>query len=385
MNIYRAVTSFFNNSSKKGLTMKKLTVAISAVAASVLMAMSAQAAEIYNKDSNKLDLYGKVNAKHYFSSNDADDGDTTYAHLGFKGETQINDQLTGFGQWEYEFKGNRAESQGSSKDKTRLAFAGLKFGDYGSIDYGRNYGVAYDIGAWTDVLPEFGGDTWTQTDVFMTQRATGVATYRNNDFFGLVDGLNFAAQYQGKNDRSDFDNYTEGNGDGFGFSATYEYEGFGIGATYAKSDRTDTQVNAGKVLPEVFASGKNAEVWAAGLKYDANNIYLATTYSETQNMTVFADHFVANKAQNFEAVAQYQFDFGLRPSVAYLQSKGKDLGVWGDQDLVKYVDVGATYYFNKNMSTFVDYKINLLDKNDFTKALGVSTDDIVAVGLVYQF
>lgn len=71
--------------------MKKLTVAISAVAASVLMAMSAQAAEIYNKDSNKLDLYGKVNAKHYFSSNDADDGDTTYARLGFKGETQIND------------------------------------------------------------------------------------------------------------------------------------------------------------------------------------------------------------------------------------------------------------------------------------------------------
>ncbi|WP_252861264.1 porin, partial [Shigella sonnei] len=85
------------------------------------------------------------------------------------------DQLTGFGQWEYEFKGNRAESQGSSKDKTRLAFAGLKFGDYGSIDYGRNYGVAYDIGAWTDVLPEFGGDTWTQTDVFMTGRTTGVA------------------------------------------------------------------------------------------------------------------------------------------------------------------------------------------------------------------
>ncbi|MCC0627228.1 porin, partial [Escherichia coli] len=88
---------------------------------------------------------------------------------------------------------------------------------------------------------------------------------------------------------------------------------------------------------------------------------------------------------HLEAVAQYQFDFGLRPSVAYLQSKGKDLGVWGDQDLVKYVDVGATYYFNKNMSTFVDYKINLLDKNDFTKTLGVSTDDIVAVGMTYQF
>lgn len=364
--------------------MQKLTVAISAVAASVLIAMSAQAAEIYNKDSNKLDVYGKVNAKHYFSSNDHVDGDHTYARLGFKGETQISDQMTGFGQWEYEFKGNHAESQGAAGDKTRLAFAGLKFGDYGSVDYGRNYGVAYDIGAWTDVLPEFGGDTWTQTDVFMTQRATGVATYRNHDFFGMIDGLNFAVQYQGKNDRNGAD-YTKGNGDGFGLSTTYEYEGFGIGATYAKSDRTDAQVNAGKMLPAVFASGKNAEVWAAGLKYDANNLYLATTYSETQNMTTFAKNFIANKAQNFEVVAQYQFDFGLRPSLAYLQSKGKELGIFGDQDLVKYIDVGATYSFNKNMSTFIDYKINLLDKNDFTGALEINTDNIVAVGMVYQF
>ncbi|WP_259273360.1 porin, partial [Klebsiella pneumoniae] len=92
-----------------------------------------------------------------------------------------------------------------------------------------------------------------------------------------------------------------------------------------------------------------------------------------------------NKAQNFEVVAQYQFDFGLRPSVAYLQSKGKDLEGYGDQDILKYVDVGATYYFNKNMSTYVDYKINLLDDNSFTRNAGISTDDVVALGLVYQF
>ncbi|WP_340532304.1 porin OmpC [Escherichia coli] len=365
--------------------MNKLSVAISAVAASVLLAMSAQASEVYNKDGNKLDLYGKVVGKHYFSSNADENGDKSYARLGFKGETQINDQLTGFGQWEYEFKANKTEEQGSAGNKTRLAFAGLKFGDYGSIDYGRNYGVAYDIGAWTDVLPEFGGDTWTQTDVFMTHRATGVATYRNNDFFGLVDGLNFAAQYQGKNDRS---NLTKDNGDGFGFSATYEYEGFGVGATYAKSARTIKQEKAGKSDPNHFASGKNAEVWAAGLKYDANNIYLATTYSETQNMTAIEGYnrkLIANKAQNFEAVAQYQFDFGLRPSIAYLQSKGKDLGSFGNQDMVKYVSLGASYYFNKNMSTYVDYKINLLDKNEFTEQIGINTDNIVGAGLVYQF
>ncbi len=40
----------------------------------------------------------------------------------------------------------------------------------------------------------------------------------------------------------------------------------------------------------------------------------------------------------------------------------------------------------KNMSTYVDYKINLLDNDDdFYEANGIATDDIVAVGLVYQF
>ena len=358
--------------------MKKLTVAISAVAASVLMAMSAQAAEIYNKDSNKLDLYGKVNAKHYFSSNDADDGDTTYARLGFKGETQINDQLTGFGQWEYEFKGNRAESQGSSKDKTRLAFAGLKFGDYGSIDYGRNYGVAYDIGAWTDVLPEFGGDTWTQTDVFMTGRTTGVATYRNNDFFGLVDGLNFAVQYLGKNER---DTARRSNGDGVGGSISYEYEGFGIVGAYGAADRTNLQEESS------LGKGKKAEQWATGLKYDANNIYLAANYGETRNATPITNKFTntsgfANKTQDVLLVAQYQFDFGLRPSIAYTKSKAKDVEGIGDVDLVNYFEVGATYYFNKNMSTYVDYIINQIDSDN---KLGVGSDDTVAVGIVYQF
>ena len=131
------------------------------------------------------------------------------------------------------------------------------------------------------------------------------------------------------------------------------------------------------------------------MKYDANNIYLATMYSETRNMTPFGDvdGFIANKTQNFEVTAQYQFDFGLRPEISYLQSKGKDLAQdyapnsdWNDKDLVKYVSVGANYYFNKNFSTYVDYKINLLDgDDDFYAATGISTDDVVGVGMVYQF
>jgi len=362
----------------------------------LLVAGAANAAEIYNKDGNKLDLYGKVDGLHYFSDNKGDDGDKTYMRIGFKGETQVNDQLTGYGQWEYQIQGNQSES--SNDAWTRVAFAGLKFADAGSFDYGRNYGVTYDVTSWTDVLPEFGGDTYG-ADNFMQQRGNGYATYRNTDFFGLVDGLNFALQYQGKNGSVSGEN--EGgrslltqNGDGYGGSLTYDLgSGFGIGGAITTSKRTADQNALG-----VYGNGDRATVYTGGLKYDANNVYLAAQYSQSYNATRFgtsngsnrtAAYGFADKAQNFEVVAQYQFDFGLRPSVAYLQSKGKDISNgftnYGDQDIVKYVDVGATYYFNKNMSTYVDYKINLLDDNAFTQAAGIATDDIVALGLVYQF
>ncbi|WP_151992835.1 porin OmpC [Buttiauxella massiliensis] len=359
---------------------------LSLLVPALLVAGTAHAAEIYNKDGNKLDLYGKVDGLHYFSDDKGVDGDQTYFRLGIKGETQINDQLTGYGQWEYNVQANNVEGS-SDQAWTRLAFAGLRFADYGSFDYGRNYGVVYDVTSWTDVLPEFGGDTYG-SDNFLQSRANGVATYRNTDFFGLVEGLNFALQYQGKNGSVSGEGSTQNgrgalkqNGDGFGGSLTYDLgEGFSLGSAISSSKRT-TEQNSAAYLGE----GDRAETYTGGLKYDANNVYLATQYTQTYNATRAGDLGFANKAQNFEVVAQYQFDFGLRPSVAYLQSKGKDIEGYGDQDLVKYVDVGATYYFNKNMSTYVDYKINLLDENEFTRNAGVGTDDIVGVGLVYQF
>ncbi len=305
----------------------------------LLMASAADAAEIYNKNGNKLDLYGKVDGLHYFSDDASEDGDQTYVRFGLKGETQITSELTGYGQWEYNIQANTSEKEGANS-WTRLGFAGLKFADCGSLDYGRNYGVVYDIESWTDMLPEFGGDTYTQTDVYMTGRTNGVATYRNSDFFGLVDGLHFALQYQGNNENAGSGEGTNNggkrklareNGDGFGISSYYDLDmGISFGAAYSSSDRTHNQLAAAR-SSQRYANGDKADAWTVGAKYDANNIYLAAMYAETRNMTFYGnDSFggIANKTQNFEVVAQYQFDdfnLPLRPSVAYLQSKGKDL------------------------------------------------------------
>lgn len=73
----------------------------------------------------------------------------------------------------------------------------------------------YDVPGYTDMLPFFGGDSG-YTDAFVSARSTGVLTWRNSDFFGLVEGLNLAAQYPGKNERSsDIDGLRRSDGDGF--------------------------------------------------------------------------------------------------------------------------------------------------------------------------
>ncbi len=241
--------------------------------------------------------------------------------------------LTGYGQWEYNVQANNTETS-SDQAWTRLAFAGIKVGDYGSFDYGRNYGVLYDVEGWTDMLPEFGGDSYTYADNFMAGRANGVATYRNSDFFGLVEGLNFALQYQGKNEGQNAQDINVGtnnrssdsdvrfdNGDGFGLSTSYDF-GMGISAAaaYTSSDRTGDQQHY--THTERYTKGDKADAWTAGLKYDANDIYLATMYSETRNMTPYGSTSstngggIANKTQNFEVTAQYQFKNSacVRPS-----------------------------------------------------------------------
>lgn len=370
--------------------MKKSALAV--LTAALALSTAAHSAEVYNKDANKLDLYGKVKGLHYFSDSASNDGDKSYVRLGFKGQTQINDLMTGYGQWEYQFNANNTESSDAQKgNKTRLGFAGLKFGDYGSVDYGRNYGVLYDVEAWTDMFPEFGGDGTARSDNFMTQRTTGVMTYRNSNFFGLVDGLKFALQYQGKNDENSANERTSvarQNGDGFGGSAVYALgdTGVSISGAYTSSDRTIQQQQ------QAYGHGNKATSWGTGLKYDANSLYLAAIYTETRHMTPISGtntvtntsvSGMANKVQNVELLAQYQFDFGLRPSLGFIQTKGKDIenGI-GSVDLVKYFDIGATYYFNKNMNAYIDYKINQL-KDD--NKLSLNTDDVVALGLVYQF
>ena len=352
---------------------------------------AAGAAEVYNKDGKKLDIAGSVVGVHYFSDNKKVSGDNSYARFGFQGENQISDNLTSYGRWQHQAELNHTEEQSKSEgNATLLGYVGLRYGDYGSFDYGRNFGILYDVLSWTDMTPELGSETYG-TENMLSNRGNGLATYRNRHFFGLAEGLDFAVQYQGKNDEGKEKGkgrpVKSSNGEGYGMSLTYDFgEGLSAAGAFSSSNRTEGQRKL------AHGNGRKANAYAGALKYEKEEYYLAMMYTQTYNLIRFGDfdkerkvHGYAGKARNIELVAQYVFDFGLRPTLAYVHARGDDIKGYGSQNLRKYIDVSASYNFNKNMVAYADYQINLLKENDFSRSADLNRENIMAVGMVYQF
>ncbi|STW15021.1 outer membrane pore protein N, non-specific [Klebsiella pneumoniae subsp. rhinoscleromatis] len=190
--------------------------------------------------------------------------------------------LTGYGQWEYNVQANNTETS-SDQAWTRLAFAGIKVGDYGSFDYGRNYGVLYDVEGWTDMLPEFGGDSYTYADNFMAGRANGVANLPQQRFLRSGGGselrpCSIRVKTKARTRRISTSApitaaatamFASTMAMVFGLSTSYDF-GMGISAAaaYTSSDRTGDQQHY--THTERYAKGDKADAWTAGLKYDAN-------------------------------------------------------------------------------------------------------------------
>ncbi|CAL1329398.1 porin [Candidatus Providencia siddallii] len=344
------------------------------------------AIEIYNKNNNKLDINAKINIRHSISNAKGnsgikiDDIDNSRVRFGVKGDKQIIDDLIGFVNFEYETKINKGEDNNIVKN--RLSYIGLKFVDLSSIDYGRNYGIIYDISSWTDVLPIWGGDSISQTDTYMTGRNRNLLTYRNKNGFGYIKGLNLALQYQAKNieNNNNIDLYYRDNCEGYGISSTYSIgNGLTLGGSYFNSIRPEMQ----KIKD--FAYDSNAQAWNIGSKLDRNNLYFAAMYGEALNVSHFGKtNYIANKTKNTEFVVQYLFDSGLKPSFAFIKSKCKNLDIYDNKNILKYISIGSYYVFNKNIYMVVDYKINLLKNTDFIKEMSINTDNLIGLGFSYK-
>jgi outer membrane pore protein F len=373
----------------------------------LLMASSVNAAGIYNENANNLDLHFKVVSMRHWkkqpNSNrdsrllqfEADNIDQTYAQIGLRGRKKISDWLTGYSRWDYRSYANNELHQIHS---STLAYAGLNFSNTSSLDYGRNYGILHDVASLSDLNHFIAIHTWAgRYDLFMNNRTNGVLTYRNSNFFGLVDGLKVGVQYQGHNIGTP-KYYRTHNQEGLGFSLGYDYGKLGVIGAYSKTKRSYQHAafltdDLRHWVSLVYNNGEHPEVWAVGLKYGDRNdhFYLSTVYCETRNMNYYGTSRKAiDKTKNFEATASYQFDFGLRPSITYVKSYGIGLTennphIPNHANLVDDLTLGVSYYFDKTFSVFGKYMINMIDNNDYVKASHIGIGDKAELGIAYQF
>lgn len=360
----------------------------------MVMASTAGAVEVYNNNGSTLNIFGNVSGGQYISKNSINNGSNFFVRYGVISQSEINGKISAFSKWENEISLQNVEDEINLKNNNRslLGYIGINAGDFGRIDYGRNYGILHDVSSWTDIVTEFGGDL-SVPDNFLSNRASNVVTYRNDNFFSLLHGFNFAVQYQMKNDLNQYTGRTvkTANGEGYGVSASYTLgHGIATSAAYANSKRTPDQ----KGLDGVYATD-NAEAYSFGFKYDAHGMYVAATYGETYNMTPFGNfndplnpdsiYGFVNKAKNIEVIAQYRFDLGFVPSISYMHSKASDIENGYGNYLKKCITIGTSYIFNNSLSTSINYRLNLLNKNDFTTAAKICTDDLFALGVSYIF
>lgn len=93
----------------------------------------------------------------------------------------------------------------------------------------------------------------------------------------------------------------------------------------------------------------------------------------------------ANKTQNIELAAQYNFDVGIVPTIEYLQSKAMDT-TYGDFYQKKDLALGLEYVPVRDLRFYVAYNFNLLNENDRTvKQRSIDTDNTAGVGVKYKF
>ncbi len=126
-----------------------------AMTLTTLLAASANAATVFDKDGQKFDVYGRLQGKIYDKTAAAEDKSTLKgdARFGLKGSQAIVDGLSGIANGEWQIA---AEGEDDSKFTTRDAYVGLDGSEKGTLIFGRAYTAYYDVIAVTDYFNEWG-------------------------------------------------------------------------------------------------------------------------------------------------------------------------------------------------------------------------------------
>uniref|UniRef100_A0A1V0HP55 Porin domain-containing protein n=1 Tax=Candidatus Riesia pthiripubis TaxID=428412 RepID=A0A1V0HP55_9ENTR len=327
----------------------------------------AVSSEIYNNKSGSIiNLCGNINT----CLNAKTGGSNSKITIGINGKTKINKNITGLSYLEFSSKTN------GNENLYNLAHIGIKVPKIGIINYGKNYILLHNINSWVNLSV-----SRKYEKNYVDEISKNLLTYTNDSFFNLIDGLNFSLQYVGKSQTKTKDDIFK-NHEGFGIYADYNIgHGLIIGGAYSELDKSYKEHES-----------KNFRSWNGGAKYEAKNLYFAAMYGESKNRFLKTnDDYIKqlnkeiNGIKDFGFMIQYFFDnLHLKPSVSYMKKKEKSQYQHNnknkEKDLEKFILINTMYFFNKDLTAVLDYKLNLLNDNN----IGLDRNSI-NFGIGYRF
>ncbi len=375
--------------------MNKKLIALAVAAASLAVAGTANAAQIYSDNNTTVDLGGYVQARAYLQDNhhenrhSALDGSEVRVHI--NGKTQLTDNLYGIGYFQYQLADFNNNNTGTT-NQVRQAYAGIGSNTWGQVTYGKQYGALNNIANMTNVMTVYGGYA-------RNRLSTGGRINDQIAYQGTFGGLSVGANY--RLDPGSDANTTDLTKNGYGLSAIYSFNnGFAVGMGYGSQKEAASAEKDAKV--------DHSTSYMVAASYSADNLYLAGLYNtgkmNVQNNAGFNGNSGNNYSwgidfpngiggnmmsdyQAYELVAQYFVMPKWQIGTAYNYGQFKGTQATGHVQYANYLALNTTYFFNKNFQTYLSYNINFL--NDKSASYATNPNDAkenqVAIGATYYF
>ncbi len=313
--------------------MKKTLLAT--VIVTSLISATAGAATVYDKDGTTLKVGGRVEVRGLFS--DSVEGtmeDKSRARINFAGETQISENLTGFGFMEYEITANakdKADKDDGYYLKNRYLFVGLGT-QIGNFSYGKQDTANVQVSDFSDIASEHSGQQ---------QYIDSASDKQSNTFLysgTFADALTVQTDYLAQDEKD---------ADSFAISAVYSFDfGLDLGASYSDAEQANQAT--------------------LGAAYTLNSLYVAATYAG-------GDVDASTEFTSLEVAAQYKVTKELRLIAIVGMAEEEVSGVTADTE--DFFAFEAQYRFNKSIRTYASYKLDNLE----------GKEDELLVGLRYNF
>ncbi len=360
----------------------KNSIKLLAAAVAGVSALSASAAQIYNKNDTTLDVTGYVDAVYWSghtnqvkgASGDATIGNRT--RFGLQGRTKIAENIYGLGKFEHQWQ-NVGDSSGTN-ETTRDQWVGLDFTQGGVIKAGRFLNNEYKIESVTDYFERLGG----YGESFAT-RNSGKLNYSVSyaGFSGAFEYQTATNNYSFNDASVDVDH---------GFSAVLGYTspavlfgpiGVQLSAGYLKfQDDSITEANPFRSNTQ-FGVLDHENSFGASLSWGTfgKGLYLGTWFDQVK-AEAYSDYRDKDLTiKNSESIVAYGFTNGVVLQAAYQFKDYDKRESQGTNKVYRKVPLMVAWNLNPNFRVWADDVIDAGSTDD------VDDNNVFSVGARYIF